>query len=134
MTSNCYYLSTSLFLFSMYLFVKSRGRRFRVVWQRVSSSVKLSSFTRISRGKRDENFRGHSRVCHIVKSLNINSHQVTKRLPHGGRHFQKIYGGFWRFMDPLFFWNFIGPDVNFVNDLPTWGIEGIFLSLSENWC
>ena len=28
-----------------------------------------------------------------VVSFNINSHQVTKRFPHGGRHFQKIYGG-----------------------------------------
>ena len=35
-----------------------------------------------------------------IKKLNLNSHQVTKRFPHGGRHLQKIYGGFWRSMDP----------------------------------
>ena len=26
--------------------------------------------------------------------FNIKYHQVTKRFPHGGRHFQEIYGGF----------------------------------------
>ena len=26
--------------------------------------------------------------------LNIKSHQEKKGFPHGGRHFQKIYGGF----------------------------------------
>ena len=28
--------------------------------------------------------------------FNINSLQVTKRFPHGVRHFQKIYSGFWK--------------------------------------
>ena len=48
--------------------------------------------------------------------LNINSHQVTKRFPHEGRHFQKIYVGFWRSMDPYIVLNFFGPAVNFEND------------------
>ena len=28
------------------------------------------------------------------ESFNIKSYHVTKRFPHGGRHFPKIYGGF----------------------------------------
>ena len=36
----------------------------------------------------------HRRSHNIMDLLNIKSHQVTKRFPHGGRHLQKIYGGF----------------------------------------
>ena len=32
--------------------------------------------------------------------LNIKFHQVTKRFPHGSRHFRKIYSRFWRSMGP----------------------------------
>ena len=30
----------------------------------------------------------------ITVSINIKSQQLTKKTPHRGRHFQKIYGGF----------------------------------------
>ena len=30
---------------------------------------------------------------YCINYLNMKSRQVTKRIPQGGRHFQKIYGG-----------------------------------------